>query len=100
MKPLAVALTAAALTGDPLSDQQWGLHKIGAPAAWPVATGAGVKVAVVDSGVNVGAPELAPALSRGWDFVQCDDEPADTNGHGSHIAAGLAYAVQAGARAW
>jgi hypothetical protein len=41
VKALAIALAAAAITGDPLSDQQWGLHKIGAPAAWSVATGAG-----------------------------------------------------------
>jgi subtilisin family serine protease len=90
VKALAVALAAAALTGDPLSEQQWGLHRIGAPAAWSVATGAGVKVAVVDSGVNLGAPDLARALAPGWDFVQRDDEPADTNGHGSHIAGVIA----------
>ena len=87
MKALAVALAAAAMTGDPLSDQQWGLHKIGATGA--VGSPA-VKVAVVDSGVNLRAPDLAPALTQGWDFVQNDGEPADTNGHGSHIAGVIA----------
>jgi hypothetical protein len=42
---------AFAETGiDPLLDQQWGLTKIGAPSVWSITRGAGVTVAVIDSG--------------------------------------------------
>ena len=51
---------------DPDFDQQWGLQRIGAPAAWDVSTGSaaagrqpsGVTVCVVDSGVGTSHPDL------------------------------------------
>src|SRR5688572_3502755 len=44
---------------DPLFDRQWGLAQIRAPQAWPVARGAGVTIAVVDTGVDLRHPDLA-----------------------------------------
>ena len=34
----------------------WHLPKIGAPAAWDVATGSGITIAILDGGVDVIAP--------------------------------------------
>ena len=46
---------------DPLEAQQWGLAQIKAPAAWARGIrGAGVKVAVIDSGIDLGHPDLMP----------------------------------------
>ena len=40
----------AASGSDPLLDQQWGLTAIGAPSVWKITRGAGITVAVIDSG--------------------------------------------------
>jgi len=50
--------------GNPINDpefgEQWGLHRIRAPQAWAEgATGKGVIVAVVDTGVDLDHPDLA-----------------------------------------
>jgi subtilisin family serine protease len=102
-----------ATTSDPHLDLLWGLQKIRAPSAWGVTTGSpGVAVGVIDSGVDFSHPDLAgarwtnPGEScdacrwngvdddgngyvddwRGWDFANDDNDPADDNGHGTHVA--------------
>jgi subtilisin family serine protease len=66
---------------------------IGAPALWKRkdraghgVTGAGVTVAVIDTGVDATHPDLAGKLVGGHDFVNNDDDPADDNAHGTHVA--------------
>ena len=55
-------------------------------------TGAGVKVGVIDSGVDYDHPDLGGCfgagcrVERGWDFVEQDADPDDCNGHGTHVA--------------
>jgi subtilisin family serine protease len=78
---------ALALPDDPRLTDLWGLARISAPAAWDVTTGSSaVTVAVVDTGVASGHPDLAPNMVPGWDFVQNDGDPRDFNGHGTHVA--------------
>lgn len=72
---------------DPLYSEQWALPQIGAPAAWERSTGAaGVRIAIVDTGVYAGHPELAGRVLPGRDFVHDDDDAADDHGHGTFIA--------------
>lgn len=60
---------------------------IDAPEAWDISTGSSaVKVAVVDTGVASGHPDLAPNMIPGWDFVENDATPQDHDGHGTHVA--------------
>ncbi|HPM38667.1 MAG TPA: S8 family serine peptidase [candidate division Zixibacteria bacterium] len=70
--------------------------------AHALATGAGVKVAVVDGGVNFAHPVLAGAAVSGWDYVDGDadafDEPGGRNsGHGTFVA-GVVHLTAPGAQ--
>lgn len=58
---------------------------IGAPAAWDAGlTGAGVKVAVIDSGVDLAHPDLAGQVAEAVDFTGTG--LGDPVGHGTHVA--------------
>jgi serine protease len=87
------AVPAGAAGSDPARDRQWNLDRIGAEAAWRVADGRGVTVAVLDSGVDVGHEDLAGQLLPGRDFVEDDDVPQDAQGHGTHVAGIIAAAT-------
>ena len=78
---------------DPLSERQWGLEQIRAPQAWAAgARGAGITIAVVDTGVDLRHPDLAAKLVPGIDLVTGDGCAEDEEGHGTHVA-GIAAAA-------
>lgn len=56
------------------------------PRAWDASTGQAVVVAVLDSGVNAGHPDLAGSVLAGTDLVDHDADPADPHGHGTAMA--------------
>ncbi|MFF9581880.1 S8 family serine peptidase [Streptomyces achromogenes] len=59
--------------------------QIGTAAAWDAGlTGKGVTVAVLDTGADLGHPDLAGRVSAGRSFVE-GEEVADRNGHGTHV---------------
>ncbi len=69
----------------------WGVERIGAGTAHTQGyTGAGVKVAVVDTGIDYTHPQLAPLYKGGYDFVNNDSDPKDDHGHGTHVAGTIA----------
>jgi subtilisin len=59
-------------------------------------TGAGVKVAVIDSGIDYNHPDISQNYIGGWDFVNDDSDPMDDYGHGTFVA-GIVAAVYNGA---
>ena len=73
---------------------QWNLRRSSGPAAWDASKGIGAEVSVIDTGTDVGHPDLAPRTAGTLD---CDPGPCagtsvtDTAGHGTHVA-GLACA--------
>jgi thermitase len=85
-------LAAAGLTAtpnDPLLRDQWYLDKIGARAAFAVASRAkSVTVALLDSGINRRHPDLRGRVSRTADFFTDKGRAEDTDGHGT-MTAGL-----------
>ncbi len=72
---------------DPGFANQWAHMLIDTPAAWDITTGsAQVVVAIVDTGIDEGHPDLNAQIVAGYDFVQNDSDPHDLNGHGTHVA--------------
>ncbi|MBS3132842.1 S8 family peptidase [Candidatus Woesearchaeota archaeon] len=70
------------------SSELWNLGDIGAYEAQRIALGEGVKVAIIDTGVDYNHPEVSGSFGsvRGYDFVRNVSDPMDFNGHGTHVA--------------
>lgn len=64
----------------------WGVSRIGADKIWDTATGVGVTVAVIDTGIEMTHPDLQGKVTKGYDFVNDKDSPEDDNGHGTHVS--------------
>lgn len=78
---------------DPHYSKQWAHPLMQSAAAWDIHTGSTtVVIAVIDSGVDTGHPDLAGKIVTGYDFVANDSDPRDENGHGTHVA-GIAAAI-------
>jgi lantibiotic leader peptide-processing serine protease len=94
---------------DTLSPCQWDMTVIDAAGAWQYAAGAGVKVGVIDGGVDFTHPDLAGAIDVGLScsFIYTDTPTADPaeiangdcanksavqdlQGHGTHVATTIA----------
>jgi subtilisin len=71
---------------DEYSDS-WGVQHIGAqPVHNQNIYGDGVKVAVLDTGIDCNHPDLVMNCRGGYDFVYGDSDPIDYNGHGTHVS--------------
>jgi type VII secretion-associated serine protease mycosin len=76
---------------DTYRGQQWDLTKIRVSDAWRQATGAGVTVAVIDTGVDASHPDLAGQVLPGFDEItQKAGVSIDPAGHGTHVAGTIA----------
>ena len=104
-------------SNDTYSSYLWGLPQISASDAWTRTRGAGVTVAVVDTGVDTTHPDLAGVFTgnagetrrrprdqrrrrrrqrlvddwQGWDFVNHDNTvETQSQSHGTHVAGTIA----------
>ncbi|MEU4566345.1 type VII secretion-associated serine protease mycosin [Micromonospora sp. NPDC023956] len=85
--PVVVDPVRAPARVDQVRDDQWQLDALDAETAWRTSTGRGVTVAVIDSGVDAGHPDLVGQVLPGLDLVTSDGaaEP-DPVGHGTTVA--------------
>ncbi|WP_337134649.1 S8 family peptidase [Priestia megaterium] len=86
-------LSAFYTPNDPFFPYQYGPQKVQAPDAWDVTTSNGnIKIAIIDTGIQLNHPELSIKLWPGYNFVEGNLVPNDGNGHGTHVA-GIAAAL-------
>jgi subtilisin family serine protease len=99
---LASVLVLSAAPADASNDarfgEQWSLGKIGAPAAWASTTGAGMRIGIVDTGIDLNHEDLAgkvvahtSCVGATGDPARCSGSAQDDQGHGTHVA-GIAAA--------
>jgi subtilisin family serine protease len=83
----------------PLQSVPWGVNRIDAPKSWAASRGTGVKVAVIDTGIDKSHPDLIDSIAGGVNFVQAGRGPRatvdpaawnDDNGHGTHVSGTVA----------
>jgi len=79
---------------------QWAPGAIHLAQAQGLSTGAGVRVAVLDTGVDFTHPALTGRLISGFDFVDFDTNPSEVGttfnagfGHGTHVAGIIALSA-------
>ncbi|MFF8840640.1 type VII secretion-associated serine protease mycosin [Streptomyces sp. NPDC015130] len=85
---LLVGIASVPAQAAGIRDQQWHLDAMGAEEIWQLSTGKGVTVAVIDTGVEKGNPDLRGRVLKGKDFAtdKPGDEYTDYNGHGTGMA--------------
>jgi hypothetical protein len=102
---------------NPLYSQQWGIHAVGLDSLWtkPIVNKRRPVIAILDTGVQIDHPDLAPNIwtnskesagtdgydddnngfkddVHGWDFINNTADIHDWNSHGTHVA-GIAAAA-------
>ncbi|WNF29959.1 S8 family serine peptidase [Streptomyces sp. C11-1] len=79
--------TAQPAAAADVQSKQWYLGAMQAEEMWKVTTGEGIKVAVIDTGVNSSTPSLQGQVLAGVDATGAPgDETDDYNGHGTTMA--------------
>ena len=68
----------------------WGIERVRAPEAWASSEGAGVKVGIVDTGIDLNHPDLRANIAGNASFVLGAPSGEDDNGHGTHVAGTVA----------
>src|SRR3990167_5108857 len=83
----SVELDGTVYAVDVCSSDLWGVKRIGSGTVHDGGNkGIGVKIGIIDSGVDHGHQDLDGVYAGGYDFVQDDADPDDVYGHGTHVA--------------
>ena len=97
---LAFGIAPARADDDRGGRSQWALTQVGAPQAWARTTGAGIRIGIVDTGVDLAHEDLTGKIIATTNCIgaagvpaRCSGSGQDDNGHGTHLA-GIAAAVR------
>ena len=81
---------------DPYLGSEYHLTRVGAPTAWDTTRGAGVTIAILDSGVDGSHPDLIANLVPGFNLVDNNTDTSDICGHGTAVAGTAAASINNG----
>ena len=71
---------------DAMQRKSWAIDMFDLPTTWTHTQGNGVKIAILDTGVDLNHPDLIDNILPGKNFINQNLNPNDDNGHGSHVA--------------
>lgn len=81
------AFSGIVLAADPAEQEiPWGVKRVNASGAWNSTEGAGVKVAVIDTGMDYTHPDLKANYAGGYNAIVTTATPMDDQGHGTHVS--------------
>ncbi|WP_415906155.1 S8 family serine peptidase [Neptuniibacter sp. QD72_48] len=81
---------------DPLYGYQWHFGAVQAEQAWAIYDGAGVNVAVLDTGLQSGGPDGIDCVLPGYNAIDGSANVADGDGHGTHVSGTVAQSTNNG----
>lgn len=84
-------LPSAAYSGIKIKSQSipWGINKIEAPGVWKRCKGEGIKVGIIDTGIDREHPDLKDNIKAAYGILD-SKKIVDDNGHGTHVAGTIA----------
>ncbi len=91
--PTKVMRALGTVNTEPLAPRQWNLNMVGAPAAWAVTQGAGVKVAVIDTGVDETHRDLVGRVLPEIDLLPAVTPLPAEKSHGTRVASLIAASI-------
>jgi subtilisin family serine protease len=83
-------LPAPRISDEEKKEIPWGVSRVNAYNAWNYTQGDGVKVGVIDTGIDYNHPDLKPNYAGGYNIVKQNNDPMDDHGHGTHVAGTIA----------
>ena len=78
--------SSSAAYNDPYLDLQRSLQQMAIPAAHRWSRGRGVRVALIDTGVDTHHPDLAGRISESRNFIDADEKSFERDRHGTSVA--------------
>jgi len=64
----------------------WGIHRISANLVWTMTTGSTIRVAIIDTGIDLDHPDLQDNIKGNVNLIKPRKSGNDNNGHGTHMA--------------
>jgi hypothetical protein len=89
-QPLQIFATRTEPYNDPYVGLQRGFQQMDVADAHMLSRGEGVKVAIIDTGVDTAHPDLARSIALASNLVDADDERFRSDRHGTEIAGVIA----------
>ncbi len=86
----------SAVSDDPFIGNQWHHQNIATEKAWDITKGAGVVVAIVDTGIDTDHPDLVNNIKGMGNSIDGTGTVEDGNGHGTHVAGIVAAGMNNG----
>lgn len=79
-------ISAKPAPSQPAEKLPWGVDRIDAEKVWVTTTGDPIKVAIIDTGIELAHTDLAANIKGGYNAINPLRSANDDNGHGTHVA--------------